>query len=217
MNYNEDGLFYGFLLVRLFQMISICFNVYRSVLSLFADRKSIRFLGEEWKEGTLSNVEIEEKIMRSWDVSHVEDNLDSWIWRVFWIVKTVSFFFWIWDPWRSWLVRDLLWLVCLMLFRIAQPALNPCASVKDIQLTYHLEKNGKNIKSMAQVPCFHSWCDLLWTHKLWNCHHFCSRVLFLGTLTICSQELVDQVVRIMQDYPGWRCLPCPIIIPLKSA
>lgn len=25
---------------------------------------------------------------------------------------------------------------------------------------------------------------------------------FLGTLTICSQELVDQVVRIMQDYPG---------------
>ena len=93
MNYNEDGLFYVFLLVRLFQMISICFNVYRSVLSLFADRKSIRFLGEEWKEGTLSNVEIEEKIMRSWDVSHVEDNLDSWIWRVFWIVKTVSFFF----------------------------------------------------------------------------------------------------------------------------
>lgn len=39
-------------------------------------RKSIRFLGEEWKEGTLSNVEIEEKIMRSWDVSHVEDNLE---------------------------------------------------------------------------------------------------------------------------------------------
>ena len=39
-------------------------------------RKSIRFLGEEWKEGTLTNVEIEEKIMRSWDVSHVEDNLE---------------------------------------------------------------------------------------------------------------------------------------------
>ena len=62
------------------------FQSYRSVfLSLFTPtRKSIRFLGEEWKEGTLTNVEIEEKIMRSWDVSHVEDNLDSWsIWRVF--------------------------------------------------------------------------------------------------------------------------------------
>ena len=40
-----------------------------------------------------------------------------------------------------------------MLFGIAQPALNPCASVKDLQLTYHLEKNGKHIKSMMQVSC----------------------------------------------------------------
>ncbi|CAL1161086.1 unnamed protein product [Cladocopium goreaui] len=39
-------------------------------------RKSIKFLGEEWKEGTTSNMEIEEKIMRSWDVSHIEENLD---------------------------------------------------------------------------------------------------------------------------------------------
>eukprot|EP00435_Cladocopium_sp_Y103_P024369 s1178_g6.t1 len=40
-------------------------------------RKSIKFLGEDWKEGTTSNVEIEEKIMRSWDVSHIEENLES--------------------------------------------------------------------------------------------------------------------------------------------
>jgi len=39
---------------------------------------------------------------------------------------------------------------------------------------------------------------------------------FLGTLTICSQELVDQVVRIMQDYPGLAgdAFQCRIIIPM---
>ena len=50
-----------------------------SPVSPFSCRKSIRFLGEEWKEGSTSNVEIEEKIMKSWDVSYVEENLDSWI------------------------------------------------------------------------------------------------------------------------------------------
>ena len=43
-------------------------------------------------------MEIEEKIMRSWDVSHVEDNLDSWsIWLeflkgTFWVIKWNTFF-----------------------------------------------------------------------------------------------------------------------------
>ena len=76
------------------------FQSYRSVffVPFYTDRKSIRFLGEEWKEGTLTNVEIEEKIMRSWDVSHVEDNLDSWsIWLeflkgTFWVIKWNTFF-----------------------------------------------------------------------------------------------------------------------------
>lgn len=72
--------------------------------------------------------------------------------------------FLIWDPWRIWLVRDLLWLVWLMLFRIAQPGTQSmCISQRfptSIPPGKEWKRHWKYGASQLQVPCFGLWCHL---------------------------------------------------------